>query len=192
MSNQAITADPFSKIWNFFSSVRLTIVLLLSLAATSIIGTLIPQNESPQAYLQAFGASLYRFFDLFGFFDLYHSWWFQALMLLLALNVLICSIDRLSATWRIIFPERPKFNLVRFRRLEPREEFTHNGTSKQLQERYRATLSRKFRHTRVEETDSGFAVFGERGRWTRIGVYIVHLSVICMLVGGGDRIQVRF
>ena len=68
MSNQAISSDPFNKIWYFFSSVRLTVVLLLSLAATSIIGTLIPQNESPQAYLQAFGPSLYRFFDLLGFF----------------------------------------------------------------------------------------------------------------------------
>ena len=54
MGNQAIAADPFNKIWNVFASVKLTIVLLFSLAATSIIGTLIPQNEDPQAYFQAF------------------------------------------------------------------------------------------------------------------------------------------
>ena len=184
MNNQVIAADPLNKIWKFFTSVRLTVVLLLTLAATSIIGTLIPQNESPQAYIQAFGASIYRFFDLLGFLDLYHSWWFQTLMLLLALNVLVCSIDRLSATWRIIFPERPKFNLARFRRLEPKEEFTQNGAGDQLQEHYQAVVSRKYRYSRVEETDDGYAVFGERGRWTRIGVYIVHSSIICMLVGG--------
>ena len=184
MRNQAIATDPFSKIWKFFTSVRLTIVLLLTLAATSIIGTLIPQNESPQAYLQAFGASLYRFFDLLGFLDLYHSWWFQTLMLLLALNVMVCSIDRLSATWRIIFPERPKFNLSRFRRFEPKEEFARNSAGEQLKKPYQAIISRNFRYCRVEETDTGYAIFGERGRWTRIGVYIVHLSVICMLVGG--------
>ena len=184
MTKQAINSDPFRKIWDFFSSVKLTVVLLLTLALTSIIGTLIPQNESPQAYLKAFGAFLYRFFDVLGFFDLYHSWWFQALMLLLALNVLVCSIDRLSATWRIIFPERPKFNLSRFRRLEPKEEFTKNGPAEALKKPYHAIISRKFRYCRVEKTDSGYAIFGERGRWTRIGVYIVHLSIICMLVGG--------
>ena len=184
MANQVIHADPFKKIWDFFSSVKLTVVLLLTLALTSIIGTLIPQNESPQAYLKAFGAFLYRFFDVLGFFDLYHSWWFQALMLLLALNVLVCSIDRLSATWRIIFPERPKFNLSRFRRLEPKEEFIKNGPAEVLKKPCHAILSRQFRYCRVEQTDSGYAIFGERGRWTRIGVYIVHLSVICMLVGG--------
>jgi cytochrome c biogenesis protein len=184
MTKQVIHADPFKKIWDFFSSVKLTVVLLLTLALTSIVGTLIPQNESPQAYLKAFGAFLYRFFDVLGFFDLYHSWWFQALMLLLALNVLVCSIDRLSATWRIIFPERRKFNLSRFRRLEPKEEFIKNVPAEALKKPYHAIVSRKFRYCRVEKTDSGYAIFGERGRWTRIGVYIVHLSVICMLVGG--------
>jgi cytochrome c biogenesis protein len=184
MRKRETNGGPLENIWKFFTSVRLTIVLLLSMAATSIIGTLIPQNESPQAYLKAFGAFLYRFFDVLGFLDLYHSWWFQTLMLLLALNVLVCSIDRLSATWRIIFPERPKFNLSRFRRLEQKEEFTKNGLAEQLKKNYRAIISRKFRYCRVEETDSGYAIFGERGRWTRIGVYIVHLSVICMLVGG--------
>ena len=184
MANQVLRSDPIKNTWDFFASVKLTVVLLLTLAVTSIIGTLIPQNESPQAYLEAFGVFLYRFFNILGFFDLYHSWWFQALMLLLALNVLICSIDRLSATWRIIFPERPKFNLSRFRRLEPKEEFTQKGSAEALKQRYHTIVCRNFRYCRVEETDSGFAIFGERGRWTRIGVYIVHLSVICMLVGG--------
>ena len=86
MSKRADSDSPLDSVWKFFASVRLTIVLLLTLAITSIIGTLIPQNEAPQAYLEAFGPSLYRFFDLLGFLDLYHSWWYQALMLLLALN----------------------------------------------------------------------------------------------------------
>ena len=58
MGNQAIVADPLNKIWDFFTSVRLTIVILLTLAATSIIGTLIPQNQEPAAYFQAFGGFL--------------------------------------------------------------------------------------------------------------------------------------
>ena len=57
MGNQAIASDPFNKIWDFFTSVRLTIVILLTLAATSIIGTLIPQNQEPAAYFQALAAS---------------------------------------------------------------------------------------------------------------------------------------
>lgn len=184
MNKREANEGPLENIWKFFASVRLTIVLLLTLAATSIIGTLIPQNESPQNYLQAFGDFGYRLFDVLGFLDLYHSWWYQTLMLMVAVNILVCSIDRLSTTWRIIFPKRLKFNLARFRRLDRKEEFTKNSSGEQLKIRYHAIISRKFRHCHIEETDQGYAIFGERGRWTRIGVYIVHLSIICMLVGG--------
>ncbi|MBW2410617.1 MAG: cytochrome c biogenesis protein ResB [Deltaproteobacteria bacterium] len=183
--NNKDTRDGFlENIWKFFASVRLTIVLLLTLAATSIIGTLIPQNESPQNYLQAFGDFGYRLFDVLGFLDLYHSWWYQTLMLLLAVNILVCSFERLSATWRIIFPNRVKFNLTRFRNLDPKEEFTINSSGAQIKNSYQTFISRSFRHCQVEETDEGYAIFGEKGRWTRMGVYIVHLSIICMLVGG--------
>ena len=53
-----------------------------------------------------------------------------------------------------------------------------------MKEKFQASISRRFRYCRVEDTDEGYAIFGEKGRWTRIGVYIVHLSIICMLVGG--------
>ena len=183
--NNKDTRDGFlENIWKFFASVRLTIVLLLTLAATSIIGTVIPQNESPEGYLQAFGDFGYRFLDILGFLDLYHSWWYQTLMLLLVINILVCSVERLSTTWRIIFPKQLKFNLARFRRLNPREEFTQNSSGEHLKDRYQAIISRSFRHCHIEETDEGHAIFAEKGRWTRIGVYIVHLSIICMLVGG--------
>ena len=68
-------------------SVKLTVVVLLSLAATSIVGTVIPQNESPDAYLREYGEFLYRIFSAFDIFDMYHSWWFQFLLLLLTMNV---------------------------------------------------------------------------------------------------------
>ncbi len=184
MSNQVISADPLNKIWDFFTSVRLTIVLLLTLAATSIIGTLIPQNQEPAAYFQAFGGFLYRLFDLFGLFDMYHSGWFQLLILLLTINIIVCSIDRISASRRILFVRKPAFNLARFRNLKHKEKFKDDRTADQLQEVYQAYVKRHFRHSHTETTDTGYAVYGEKGRWTRFGVYMVHLSVVLLLIGG--------
>ena len=184
MSNQVISADPLNKIWDFFTSVRLTIVLLLTLAATSIIGTLIPQNQEPAAYFQAFGGSLYRLFDLFGLFDMYHSGWFQLMIVLLTINIIVCSIDRISASRRILFVRKPAFNLARFRNLKHKEKFKDDRTADQLQEVYQAYVKRHFRHSHTETTDTGYAVYGEKGRWTRFGVYMVHLSVVLLLIGG--------
>ena len=184
MGNQVIATDPFSKIWNFFTSVKLTIVLLLSLAATSIIGTLIPQNEDPQAYFEAFGGVLYKLFHLLDLFDMYHSWWFQLLIVLLTTNIIICSIDRMSSNRRILFARNPSFSLSRFRNIKHRQKISDVRSPQQLKDVYQNFISRSYRHCRVEATENGFAVFGEKGRWTRFGVYTVHLSVVLLLVGG--------
>jgi len=159
-------------------------VLLLSIAATSIIGTIIPQNENPAAYFRAYGEFLYKLFDALEIFDMYHSWWFQFLILMLTMNIFVCSIDRLSATWKIVFSKNPSFNLSRFRKLADKEEFSDKRNSEDLKKIYKPFIERIFGYTRVEPTDTGFCIFAEKWRWTRFGVYTVHLSVIFLLLGG--------
>ena len=159
-------------------------VLLLSIAATSIIGTVIPQNESPTAYFRAYGEFYYKLFDALEIFDMYHSWWFQFLILMLTMNIFVCSIDRLSATWKIVFSKNPSFNLSRFRKLADKEEFTDKRNSEDLKKIYKPFIARIFGYARVEPTDTGFCIFAEKWRWTRFGVYTVHLSVIFLLLGG--------
>jgi cytochrome c biogenesis protein len=164
--------------------VKLTVVLLLSIALTSIIGTVIPQNENPEAYLRAYGEYLYRLFDVLDIFNMYHSWWFQLLLVLLTMNIVVCSIDRLSATWKIVFAKNPSFNLSRFRKLTQKEEINASYPPIELKKRYEPFISKQFGYTRVEETEKGLCIFAEKWRWTRLGVYTVHLSVILLLLGG--------
>ncbi len=177
-----------NRIWKFFTSVRLTVILLLSLAATSIIGTIIPQSGTSSEYFHKYGEFWYKFlsfFDsIFDIFDMYHSWWFQILLLLLTINVVVCSIDRFSATLKIIFIKVPPFNVERFRRMKSKKEFSDNRTPDQLERIYKPLISKGFGYTRVEERENGFCLFAEKWRWTRLGVYVVHLSIIFMLLGG--------
>ncbi len=177
------TLDHLNSLWKFFASVKLSVVLLLLLAVTSIIGTFIPQNESPEKYIKAFGEYLYKIFDIFNFFDMYHSWWFQFLILMLATNIVVCSVNRLSATWKIVFVKIPPFNISRFRKISNKEEFTINRSPEQLKMIYEQFVSRRFGYSRVDQTDKGFNIFAEKWRWTRFGVYMVHLSVLLLLIG---------
>jgi cytochrome c biogenesis protein len=162
----------------------LTIVLLLSLAATSIIGTLIPQNSEPAAYLAAFGETFFQFFSILGLFDMYHSWWFQVLMLLLAANIVVCSADRISQQRNLLFVRRPRFQAARFQNLSNRVEFEDERPLETLQRLYEPYVHRKIRTVQVEAEAGGFSFYGETGRWTRWGVYAVHLSVVLLLIGG--------
>jgi cytochrome c biogenesis protein len=96
----------------------------------------------------------------------------------------VCSIDRLSATWKIVFAKNPSFNLSRFRKLAQKEEFNDSYPPNELKKIYEPFISKHFGYTRVEDTEKGLCIFAEKWRWTRLGVYTVHLSIILLLLGG--------
>lgn len=173
-----------SRLWDFFASVKLSVVVLLTLAASSIVGTVIPQNQSPMLYRQKFGDVLYTIFSFLNVFDMYHSWWFRFLLLLLTVNIIVCSINRLSATWKIIFPQNPNFTIQRFKTAKHRREWTAAASPETLKTTYAAWLGNRFSRLTEEKTDDGVRLFAEKGRWTRLGVYAVHLSVLFMVAGG--------
>lgn len=185
MDTQAqISPGYMSSLWNFFASVKLTVVVLLSLAILSGIGTLIPQNQSPEEYFRAFGPFRYRLFSILDIFDMYHAWWFQFLIVMLVANIIICSIDRLRLTAKIIFVKNPTFNLNSFRRRKTRKDFMINVDGGAVRETYRSILAKQFGFCAVMDSGEGFAVTAEKGRWTRLGVYGVHLSIVVLLIGG--------
>ena len=84
----------------FFSSLKLTIPLLIVLAALSVIGTLITQNASEQEYIQRYGETTYTILKGLGIFNMYHSWWFIGVLILLAINIIACSWKRLPGVWQ--------------------------------------------------------------------------------------------
>ncbi len=170
-------------IWKFFTSLKLTVAVLLLLAATSIIGTLIPQNRSPADYLNTYGEFSYRVFSAFDFFDMYRSWWFQLLLFTLAVNIIVCSIDKLSATWKIIFNKNPNFSRNQFNNAPGSERFESDDAPEALRNRLEGYVSGKFGMWRVTEKEDGFLLFGERFRKARLGVYVVHASILLLLAG---------
>lgn len=184
MDKEKVPRSLFDDLWDFFASVKLTVLVLLSLAATSIIGTLVPQNEDPVRYYRAFGEVWYRIFYMLDIFDMYHSWWFQFMLLLLTVNVIVCSIDRLSATWKIVAAKTPSFQAARFQRLSQKETFFSERSPEKLESILAPVVAGNFSYSMVERNNKSTFIFAEKGRWTRLGVYAVHLSVVLLLLGG--------
>jgi len=173
--------------YDFFRSLKLTIFLLILLAILSIIGTLITQNATSDEYIQRYGASLYEVLDFFGLFDMYHSWWFSAILLLLVTNLIACSAERFPGVWnqmlRGVGPEGLSESLLKT--LPFVERLKGTGAKKDLtEEDVRSALSRGFRTWKRLETESAVTLFSERGRFSRLGVYLTHLSILIILVGG--------
>ena len=183
MNKAAEPAGFGGRLVKFFASIKLTVVLLLVLAATSVIGTLVPQNQSPTVYVRAFGEVFSRLLCGLGCFDLYHSWWCQSLLVLLTVNIVVCSFDRLKAVGKIVFQADPKYRPARFNNA-PRSEFASTRGVLFMKEQAEALVKSRYGRVQVTPEGKGYTIFGERWRWTRLGVYVVHLSVVMLLLGG--------
>ena len=91
-----------TNVWDFFCSLKLTLSLLISLALTSIIGTVLPQGALAPEYVAQISPTKLQIYSKLGFFDMYHSWWFISLLYVFSLNLVCCSIKRLPHVFKFI------------------------------------------------------------------------------------------
>jgi cytochrome c biogenesis protein len=169
----------------FFSSVRLAIVLLAAIAAGSVLGTVIPQQEAAADLSARLSPSLLAVMQALQLFNVYHSAWFILLLLLLAANLIVCSLKRFPAALRQIrsglSPERPEL----FKELPPERAATSGRPPAETADRLEALLRRRYGKVMRAETPGGGTFLAcERGGFSRLGVYGVHLGILLMLAGG--------
>ena len=173
------------KLIKFFSSLKLTIFILIVLAFTSIIGTFIQQRQNPLLYEQQYGNFFSQIFKALGFFDLYHSWWFILLLLILALNLLFCSLKRLPIDWKIISQPKVKLETNQIQAYTSKEKISINNTSiDQLLETIQSRMRKGgFPCKKKLQDENGWYLFSEKGKFGRLAFYITHISIILIFIG---------
>ena len=89
---------------DFLSSVKFGVVQLCVLVILSMIGMLIVQQnvQGFDSYYVSLTPAEKLVFGKLGFFDIYHSWYFNVLLLLLSLNIVLASIDRFPTAWKYL------------------------------------------------------------------------------------------
>ncbi|MDH5297395.1 MAG: cytochrome c biogenesis protein ResB [Desulfobulbaceae bacterium] len=167
----------------FFSSVQLSLFTFFVLAIASIIGTIIPQNKEPSFYVAEYGPKLTRLFEILDIPDMYNSWWFVSLLVLLSLNLIVCTFERLPKVWRMVVMDNLDTSRERLERQSQRQSFLVANDSGDAVAAVRGILT-KF-GGRLQEGADGEAtlLFTQKGAWTRLGVYVVHLSVLLIFAG---------
>jgi len=174
------TKNPF---WSFFSSVKLALFLLFTLAATSVIGTIIPQGEPAEFYVGTYGSNLARLMQTLNIPDMYNSWWFMILLGLFSLNLIVCSIERIPNAWRLVTMDNLDTDPNRLKKMGLSKTFQVEGTLVEATEKAASFLAKKGWKTSRREKDGATMLFSQKGGWTRFGVYVVHSSILIILIG---------
>ena len=109
-----------SSVHDMLTSVTLAIFLLIVLAITSIFGTVILQKGNPEQYLMEYGPGLYKLFHFLALDDMYRSWWFLTILVLLLANIILCSVKRFPTAWRLMTQSPKALDDALFKRMKHR------------------------------------------------------------------------
>jgi cytochrome c biogenesis protein len=174
------------KILRLLSSVRFGIIMLSLLLVCCMIGMLIMQInvDGFQEYYRNLTPSQRAVYGTLGFFDIYKVWYFQLLLAITGLNIILASIDRFPAAWQyIVKPKRtasPKFIAAQMFNEEAKDERAPKESAEFIRNAWRGHGFRG----KVTEEGGRITVFAQRNSWNRLGAYVVHVALLMIFIGG--------
>jgi cytochrome c biogenesis protein len=175
------------KTWQTLSAIKTGVILLIITVIVSAAGTLILQRPATDAdeLQRAYSPQMLRLLDGLGLTDVFHAWWFVLLLGLVSLSIIAASIQRFPNSWR--FFSRPyKSPDDAFRKALQTQKVVRTRNKDEeavLSAAERVLHKAGFRPERIVRENS-FSLFGERNRVSELAVYIVHISLLLIFLGG--------
>lgn len=168
--------------WSFFASVKLAIVLLILISVASILGTLIPQQEAAGLFMGRLSPGMADFLRNLQLFNIFHSTWFMVLLGLLALNLIVCSIDRFPTAWKRFRQKNEPDRDDLFETIPPDQEVVKETGLLEETSRMEKLIGKKGRVGRKDMDDRSY-LYVEKGAYSYFGVYLIHISVLVVMAG---------
>ena len=168
-------------IFKLIADLRFAIFILLVIAALSIIGTVIEQDQSIETYKlnypltnRVFGFLSWDIIIRFGLDHVYKTWWFISLILLFGLSLLTCTLLQQFPSLKIA--RRCQF-------FRTTQQFCRLNISTNLQHLSFSQLLFKIKENNYSIFQQKNIVYCYKGLIGRIAPIIVHFSMIIILIG---------
>lgn len=188
--SQKINPLLLDQVWNFFSSVKIAIYMILATLLTSMVGTIYPQestfiNMNPSIFYKQNYGDLGNIYYLLGLSHTYESWWFKLLLFMIGTSLVICSLDRVLPLYRALNKQQIRKHLqfilrqkVTYTAKLPFKSESHTQSTEQWVEEMAKQLRKQ--HYRVHT--EGSALLAEKYRFSRWGPYVLHIGLIIFLL----------
>ena len=167
------------RIFKYLANLKLAIILLLLISLLISIGSIIEQNKEVEFYqshylTQIFRVPFWKIILFLGLNNIYNAWWFLILLFLFGFSLACCTILQQLPTLK--FSRRYYFykQVNQYKKLP----FKINR-SKVFPTHLSYTLINK-EYSLYQQYNSLYAY---KGLISRVGPIIVHLSIICILLG---------
>ncbi|MGB9005772.1 MAG: cytochrome c biogenesis protein ResB [Candidatus Aminicenantales bacterium] len=164
------------------SSVKLAITLIIIIVVISILGTLIPQDRQAAEYTSRYGGLAPLLIRL-QLTNLYRSIWYIALLSFFSLNIIVCTLTRLTPKLRKSIRPRLEAEAKALLAVKDNDRFKKNSGLEEMAERARQTLARRGYKVRDKAEPGRVTLLGRKKTLGWFGSDIVHLGLLVILAG---------
>ena len=173
---------------------RFAVVQIVAIAIAAVVGMTVRQLPGfafrtqadyleqmdllRERYVPTLGRPVVDVMERLGLFSVFVAWWFDALLALLVLSIVVCTLDRVPRLWRgsaeirIVQPD-PFYDPT----LPERAAMTGVGA-----DAVAAVLRHRHFGLRRAETAEAVYLYGDRNRWMRLATLLTHVGLVLFLV----------
>lgn len=172
---------------DLLSSVRFGIFLLIILILLSSMGMVVMQQniDGFDRYIAAMPEERRLLFATLGLFDIYRSWYFTATIILLSVNIVLASIERLPLALRYLRKPKTRAGESWLASRTLVRGLTTTRNSEKTLELVKQLLPKWFgKSISISGDSSRQLIFAEKGVTSRLGAYAVHVSLLVIFTGG--------
>lgn len=178
-----------NRIWNFFSSVKVAVYLIIITLLASAIGTIYPQentfiNGAPDTYYKDTYGTFGQIYYFLGLSHTFESWWFTGLLFMIGTSLVVCSLDRVLPLYRVLSKQqiRKHLNFILRQKVSYHGPLPAAETGESDPESWISQMAEQLRKKRYRVHTDGTALLAEKNRFSRWGPYINHIGLIIFLL----------
>ncbi len=176
--------DSSSVFLRFIGSMNLAITLLVAVALSSIIGTLLKQNEPYQNYIIKFGPFWHEVYQSLGLYDVYSSAWFIAILSFLVVSTSICVSQNAPGILRSLQHFRERITAQSLRTMKQHDEWDSQVDIDQAFDGLSYYFKKAGYRLRVHKKEHSYTLAVMNGASNRIGYLLTHIAIVVICVGG--------
>ena len=166
----------------FLGSMNLAITLLVVIAITSVIGTVLQQNQAYSGYLGKFGPFWFEAFEKLGLYDIYGTAWFWAILAFLLISTSVCIYRNAPTMLRDMRRFRLNVQEKSLRNFHNVREWNVAGSRDALLESAQALLKLEGYRSRIEDKGDHLVLAARKGVYNRLGYLLTHLSIVVICI----------
>ncbi len=164
-----------------FASVKLTVALLVLIAASVLVGAWCPQEGQVgrDKVIETFGPDFGQQLINYGVSDIFHTPFFLGLIGLLTVNMVACSVQRVFPKVRSLRQAMPFLPVTAIEKLAVQHSRRYTAPAEMVASR----LQTRLRTLGYRLDVQGTRITGHWGKWGRLAPTVTHIGLLTLLAG---------